>query len=203
MGTRNLTVIKSGGEFKVAQYGQWDGYPAGKGVDLLAVLRGTTVEQLREAVTRVVQLTSPEIKSLWASIGATGDWVSMEKSNEFKKLYPSLHRDNGGPEFLKLLLSGTQYVPHYFDLKFASDSLMCEWCYVIDLDEGVLDVYRGFNAEPLGPKERFAFLESEIRTEKSLSGETYHPVKFLSSFLLDHLPTDREFCKLLDPGDEE
>lgn len=27
MGTRNLTMLISDGETKVAQYGQWDGYP--------------------------------------------------------------------------------------------------------------------------------------------------------------------------------
>ena len=27
MGTRNLTVVYLDGQYKVAQYGQWDGYP--------------------------------------------------------------------------------------------------------------------------------------------------------------------------------
>lgn len=31
MGTRNLTCVVLDGEFKVAQYGQWDGYPEGSG----------------------------------------------------------------------------------------------------------------------------------------------------------------------------
>lgn len=26
MGTRNLTIVYSNGEYKVAQYGQWDGF---------------------------------------------------------------------------------------------------------------------------------------------------------------------------------
>lgn len=36
MGTRNLTkVIDRNGKTVVAQYGQWDGYPAGQGVNAL------------------------------------------------------------------------------------------------------------------------------------------------------------------------
>lgn len=31
MGTRNSTLVKSKGKVKVAQYGQWDGYPTGQG----------------------------------------------------------------------------------------------------------------------------------------------------------------------------
>ena len=40
MGTRNLTmVINQEGEKKVAQYGQWDGYPSGVGVGVLKFLK--------------------------------------------------------------------------------------------------------------------------------------------------------------------
>ena len=32
MGTRNLTAVYLDGQYKVAQYGQWDGYPEGQGI---------------------------------------------------------------------------------------------------------------------------------------------------------------------------
>jgi hypothetical protein len=39
MGTRHLTMVVSNNETKVAQYGQWDGYPEGQGVTILTFLR--------------------------------------------------------------------------------------------------------------------------------------------------------------------
>lgn len=35
MGTRNLTAVYLDGQYKVAQYGQWDGYPEGQGITAL------------------------------------------------------------------------------------------------------------------------------------------------------------------------
>lgn len=34
MGTRHLIKVKYKGEIKVSQYGQWDGYPDGQGLDI-------------------------------------------------------------------------------------------------------------------------------------------------------------------------
>ena len=40
MGTRFLTAVFADGQYRVAQYGQWDGYPEGAGVNILHFLRG-------------------------------------------------------------------------------------------------------------------------------------------------------------------
>lgn len=39
MGTRGLTAVMLGGEYKIAQYGQWDHYPSGQGVTALEFCR--------------------------------------------------------------------------------------------------------------------------------------------------------------------
>ena len=51
MGTRHLIEVKSGGELKVAQYGQWDGYPTGQGIGIANFLHGIMdVEKFRVAL---------------------------------------------------------------------------------------------------------------------------------------------------------
>lgn len=46
MGTRHLICVSHNDQCKVAQYGQWDGYPAGQGVNILAFLREMTAINL-------------------------------------------------------------------------------------------------------------------------------------------------------------
>lgn len=55
MGTRNLTmVISQEGEKKVAQYGQWDGYPSGVGASVLAFLKNEELfEKLKSNLSKV------------------------------------------------------------------------------------------------------------------------------------------------------
>ena len=55
MGTRNLTIVYVDGEYKVAQYGQWDGYPEGQGATCLDFLRNKMDEKIfREELHEVV-----------------------------------------------------------------------------------------------------------------------------------------------------
>lgn len=56
MGTRNLTAVYLDGQYKVAQYGQWDGYPEGQGITVLTFLRDKMdLELFKEAFTSPVR----------------------------------------------------------------------------------------------------------------------------------------------------
>lgn len=190
MGTRNLTmVINKAGETKVAQYGQWDGYPEGQGSIALAFLQECDLDKFEEKINKISWFTDEEIDEI--------------NQNSWMETYPWLSRDTGA-NILNAIYHGS-YVErdvisgdktHECDItklvneeKFAGDSLFCEWAYVIDLQKGTFEVYRGFQEEPLAEDERFysLFEQPEHRTD------VYYPVKLAKEYKLDNLPTYFEF----------
>jgi len=50
-------------------------------------------------------------------------------------------------------------------IDFIKDSLFCEWAYLINLDRGVLEVYRGFQHKPA--KNRYALTKDELAVIKA------------------------------------
>ena len=48
MGTRGLTQVILDGEYKISQYGQWDHYPSGAGVEVLDFLRTMDADAFKD-----------------------------------------------------------------------------------------------------------------------------------------------------------
>lgn len=83
MGTRHYQrVINKKGITKVAQYGQWDGYPSGQGKDILNYLRNCNLETYQKHLDTLREPTKKEVKV----INADKNWA---------KTYPYLSRDCG------------------------------------------------------------------------------------------------------------
>lgn len=198
MGTRHLTCVYQDGQYKLAQYGQWDGYPSGQGVTVLAFLRDKLVGNEAKFVERLnacFTATHEQVEQWYKEVGhtRTDGFVDCAVADLFSKRFPSLSRDTGA-EILSLIFDSTEPVPLRPDLDFAADSLMCEFLYLIDLDKRTLEVYEGFNKEPLSGTDRFFFLMEKIRTPGDYKGaEQYYPVKLRASFSVDSLPDGQEF----------
>ena len=199
MGTRNLTIVQLDGEYKVAQYCQWDGYPEGQGKTVLHFLRDyCDLSIFKQKISLIEEANAEYIKDLWTKEGADpiSDMVSLDISDKFKKKYPHFHRDRGA-KILQMIYDDEVSLIQK-DLSFAADSLFCEFAYVIDLDKDRLEVYKGFNEEPLSEDERFAFL-----TPKEYKGDNkYFPIKLAKSYDLKKLPTDEQFIKDLEEDEE-
>lgn len=195
MGTRNLTMVIKDHETKVAQYGQWDGYPEGQGLTILSFLQEpSNIEKLREILPKIRfenQKDSQVKDEFLKSIRSTNEWVNMEQAEQFYKQYP-LHNRNLGGEILSRLLEHSEQpeIVLVNEEGFASESMFCEWAYVVDLDKNTFEVYKGWNQSGITPKDRFF----SINDKES----PYRPVKILKSFSLDRLPDEEKFlmeCK--------
>ena len=131
MGTRNLTCVVLDGEYKVAQYGQWDGYPEGQGATALRFLRKLNTPEKFKRFTDKVRacswITNEEQENRDKKAGITHgtQWISMDKSDQPLKLYPENHRDTGA-EILDLVYKSKQPLKLVNEVDFAQDGLFCE-----------------------------------------------------------------------------
>jgi len=182
MGTRNLTIVYLDGKYKVAQYGQFDGYPEGQGLTILEFLQEKFVEYKFCKNLRKLQIaeTDEEIKALdtlykdhWPrefSRDTAADILKMIQNNEVKSGF---------------LIS---------EISFASQG-DCEWAYVLDLDKRTFEVYEGWNKTPLKESDRFFFLGN-------YQDGDYCGVKLVHEWPLNNLPSIKEFTETFKDEDE-
>ena len=203
MGTRHLICVVKNGEYKVAQYGQWDGYPEGQGLGVLEFLSKEMDRELFEGkVCNLSYITDEEYDQRWEDFGVnleeSDGLVDWETSKSFGKKYPELSRDTSS-NILNIIQNSNREIKLHNNLEFAASSLFCEWGYVIDLDKNTFEVYEGFNQVLLEENERFAKLNSysDKITEK------YYPIKHVISFSLDNLPSEKEFLSYFINEDDE
>ena len=128
MGTRNLTVVKNNlGETKIAQYGQWDGYPSYSGIQALEFLRDKTNQyNLFSKLSNVEFVGDEEVDTLYKQYEST-DW----ENKDFLNAYPGLHRDTG-IKILEVVANATAPIKSVDNTEFAKDDLFCEGIYEVD-----------------------------------------------------------------------
>lgn len=175
MGTRHLIAIAQNGQYKVAQYGQWDGYPSGQGTTILEWLKSHSLNVLCKRVKKLSFATSEELDKI--------------DRNNFP---PEFSRDTSAGIF-DLIYTGKATKLHN-QIEFVGDSLFCEFTYVIDLDKNTLEVYKGFNKEKLTATDRFMAYD--------IPSSDYRPVKLLKKYYLKQLPSEKRFLEECE-GTEE
>lgn len=191
MGTRSLICVFKNGEYKVAQYAQWDGYPEGQGVIILDYLKKWNRNKFEKSLNTIRWITNTELEGYYIGVGINPrqDFITLEESIRFKYKYPYLDRDMGAEILNYIELNKNLKLKN--SLLFANDSLFCEWAYVIDLDKNKFEIYEGYNEEVLSENERFYSKDLENCPQ-------YYPVKFLISFDLDDLPNEEDFIEKVE-----
>lgn len=205
MGTRHLICVVKDNDYKVAQYGQWDGYPSGQGITILSFLRDELDrEKFLANLSQTFEPTEEQVKAWWLEVGhdieKSNGFVDHAIAKHYSAKHPSLSRDTGA-KILEIIQNASEPVPVNLYKEFAADSLFCEWAYVIDFDKGTFEVFEGFNCNPLAEGERFYGLKSGEDTGHR--DTEYHPVRHVKTYQLDALPTDEQFLADLEPQDED
>lgn len=176
MGTRHLTAVFLDGKYRVAQYGQWDGYPEEAGQNCLNFARTIVDKSARDKFADKVR------KCAWA----TNKYIDNKCNYEnWQKDYPEFSRDTGS-NILQIINDSNRKIKLTNVIDFVADGFMCEWVWVIDLDNNTFEGFKGFNSQPLTKDDRFKFLESDDKEE-------FYPAKLVAKWKLDNLPTNEEF----------
>jgi hypothetical protein len=122
MGTRHLTkVIDSTGRTRVAQYGQWDGYPSYTGTRILDfITEHGNLDRIEKALRKVHFITDEELSSF------------IQVDTDVNTVYPQFSRDTGC-DILKVIAYSTGYtLPLFDESEFEHDGLFCEGVYTVD-----------------------------------------------------------------------
>jgi hypothetical protein len=144
MGTRNLTVVKDKtGTTRVAQYGQWDGYPEHSGLKALDFLRDEILKNtLLDRLTLVEFIDDQEAEAIWEEF----DHDSNDPT-KYTNEYPGLSRDTG-IDILVAVASATETLKTIDNSEFAEDTLFCEGIYEIDFSTNkFISTYHGTTKE--------------------------------------------------------
>lgn len=122
MGTRHhQVVINREGEMKISQYGQWDGYPDGQGVNILKYLRSGNLEKYHTNVCNIPQVTEDQI-------------ATVENTKKWNVEYPYLSRDCGS-DIHQMIEDGTVKFVSFIDNDEAKK--WCEGFYTIDFKNNI------------------------------------------------------------------
>lgn len=128
MGTRHhQTVIDKEGNLKLSQYGQWDGYPSGQGVDILKYLKSGNLTKYQEEISRLREVTEEELKG-----------IDKQHGKKWDQIYPYLSR-NCGAKIHQMIENGEVKFVALMDKKEAD-----QWCrgfYTIDFQKNTFSSY--------------------------------------------------------------
>lgn len=204
MSTRGAFGFRLNGVDRVT-YNHSDSYPTGLGVDiakLISTLLAMPDLEEKVAALKMVEssaMPTAEQKETLAAytrassappeiVGHTGVGGALEQGSWYQVL-----RETQG-DLMKTLECGYMIDSH----DFLADSLFCEWAYIINLDDGTLEVYEGLQKN-LHTKGRYGAAGAERIAGETLAkvdAPVYNPpVALIATFPLKEV-TEKKVASL-------
>jgi len=141
MGTRGIYGLRKNGKDKLT-YNHYDSYPDWLGRNILTFIANNK-EKLNEVYDNII-LVDGDTTPTQEQIEACKQYTDLSVSEQSTKDWYCLLRDMQGD--LTPYLDKKCYMIN--DEDFIKDSLFCEYGYIINLDENVLEFYLGFQKTP-------------------------------------------------------
>ena len=177
MGTRGTYGLRKNGKDKKT-YNHWDSYPEGLGVALVEQINEMDLERLNTLFDNLEMVKSndkPTKKQIEQCQRTTDLSVSNQSVDDFYCLLRNTQGDLKEHEAVGLMIENDDFI---------YDSLFCEWGYIINLDDNVLEIYEGFQKSPHSDG-RYSSGEIE-------DGSGYYQCALVKTYPLDNLPTREE-----------
>ena len=203
MGTRGSFGVRIGGVDKCA-YNHSDSYPDGLGQEFVDQVR----ELVKIAETVDIKALASQLRLVSNDVRPTPE--DIEKYKHLSDLRVSEQKltdwycllRNGQGNLIELLKLGVMLDG---GADFLLDSLFCEYAYILNLDTGMVEVYRGFQKAPGSDKGRYAKLHRELMPHEIKDGKKvpdYFGVALVGELPMNAIPEDWEE-KMFPPDKDE
>lgn len=183
MGTRGTFGFRQDGQDKLA-YNHFDSYPDGLGYGVIDGLSKVGRANLAGKV-RNIKLVTDEVPPTEEQIQELASFSDTRVGKQTNREWYCLLRECQGDVEKTIAAGYMESSPN-----FIKDSLFCEYGYIVNLDEDVLELYQGFQ-KSYHSKGRYASTESE----RAASGNDYYPSALIGTIPLQLIFTDPKAAK--------
>lgn len=193
MGTRGTYGFRKDGVDKLT-YNHFDSYPDWLGRKVVEFCKNHNVEELHKIFDKIVMVnesdtpTEAQINECIEN-GFSDFNVSSGSNNDW---YCLLRNCQGN---LECLANEKDHAYMTNANNFIKDSLFCEYAYIINLDDEVLEFYEGFQEKPQEGN-RYGTEPNEEYTSK------YYPCKLSLAFELNHIDDVDKIVKMMKLGED-
>lgn len=194
MGTRGTYGFRKNGEDKLT-YNHYDSYPDYLGRKVVEFCKNHNVEALNEVFDKIVLVNerdTPTEEQIAECI--KNGFADFNVSSGRKEDWYCLLRNCQGD--LECLANAKDHAYMTTSGDFIKDSLFCEYAYIINLDDGVLEFYEGFQHEPQEGN-RYGTEPYEGYSSK------YYPCKLSLTFPLGEIDDIDKIIEMMEPEEDE
>ena len=188
MGTRGLYGFRKNGMDKTT-YNHFDSYPSWLGLNIAEFCCKHSIEDMHKIFDGIVLVdrnSTPTEEQIDDCI--QNGFCNLSVSSRSEADWYCLLRNCQGD--LEALANAKRNIYMEDKHEFIKDSLWCDYAYIINLDDGVLEYWKGFQKTP-----------QEGNRYGAESHDDYYPCKLVLTFPLSEINDPRHIVRMMECGE--